>query len=1020
MRDVMRKRTLIGLMLASVVVVPALEAATPPAIVNYQGVLLNAGGGPENGDRDMIFHFYDSSVAGNEILRDKHLLADAKQVSVMTGLFNVPLGTGVIEDGSGVFPDDPYDSLDKVFRGFQAVYLELEVRTGPAGGAGSFETLSPRTRVMSSPYALNAMDAGALNGMSAGTFINTSATAQTKAGSLTIGGALQTGSGLYTAGDLSVSNGIILLGNPGGTITASDLNMSLTAGNADTDSLDLRAGNTADDGQIHLSGDGIIEFRAGNGLFSFVNGNTAAETAALDASGNLQIDGALQTGAGFQMGGDLTVSGDDILFGSAGALVSVTPTNFSLNAGDADTDSLFLTAGNSLDDGRITLVGDGRIELRAGDGVIRFVNGNTSLQTAQLDPSGNFQIAGAVTVSGDDILFGSAGAKVSVNSSALSLTAGDADIDDLYLNAGNSFDDGQIALTGDGAIQMRAGNGAFLFVNGSTGLVTGELDASGDLEIESLGIGAPGSASQPTTVGMESFGAVLTIRTINSMETNLDNDNSTPNEFARWCMNGNCTGSNQLMRLEAATGNLLVNGSVVPNSFDLAEIYLKGEEVGPGDIVRIDPLGRNAVVRSSGAGDHAVLGIVSEKPGIVLGGMPAGVDALERTWGPEVKARYVAEKDGLVHGILHAEPSREAAFSQMRAALAASAKPAGLEQRKRELTSLQDDLDFDSLQAFYARHFVPVALAGRVPVKVDTQYGAIAAGDALAPSPIPGVAMKDDGQGPVIGIALESFTGGRGKVVVFVVRGQGVSAEIIGRTRALAEQVEQRTPEPGTGVQEMSGHLQIVLDKDADDEARLSVFRDGEDDQMDAEVFRVDEDGNVFAKGSFRPNAMDVAELFGLSERAEPGDVLAADPVNPGRFRPAREESDITVIGVVASQPGMLLGSGVDRILASDTALAARLEEARRANDRQAEAKIWRQLESGFVATHAAVAMTGTVSVKADAGYGVIRAGDLLCSSSTPGHAMRSDDARPGTILGKALDPLESGTGLVRILVMLR
>jgi hypothetical protein len=33
---------------------------------------------------------------------------------------------------------------------------------------------------------------------------------------------------------------------------------------------------------------------------------------------------------------------------------------------------------------------------------------------------------------------------------------------------------------------------------------------------------------------------------------------------------------------------------------------------------------------------------------------------------------------------------------------------------------------------------------------------------------------------------------------------------------------------------------------------------------------------------------------------------------------------------------------------------------------------------------------------------------------------MRAFEPKPGTILGKALEPLDSGTGLIRVLVMLR
>lgn len=67
-----------------------------------------------------------------------------------------------------------------------------------------------------------------------------------------------------------------------------------------------------------------------------------------------------------------------------------------------------------------------------------------------------------------------------------------------------------------------------------------------------------------------------------------------------------------------------------------------------------------------------------------------------------------------------------------------------------------------------------------------------------------------------------------------------------------------------------------------------------------------------------------------------------------------------------------------------------------------------------------AVLGSGFAEIKVDAGYGTIRAGDLLSSSATPGHAMRAFTTKPGTIVGKALEPLESGTGTIRVLLMAR
>ena len=54
---------------------------------------------------------------------------------------------------------------------------------------------------------------------------------------------------------------------------------------------------------------------------------------------------------------------------------------------------------------------------------------------------------------------------------------------------------------------------------------------------------------------------------------------------------------------------------------------------------------------------------------------------------------------------------------------------------------------------------VPVALAGRVPVKVTTENGNILPGDYLTTSSTPGVAMKATKSGVVLGQALTSFAG---------------------------------------------------------------------------------------------------------------------------------------------------------------------------------------------------------------------------------------------------------------------
>jgi len=52
---------------------------------------------------------------------------------------------------------------------------------------------------------------------------------------------------------------------------------------------------------------------------------------------------------------------------------------------------------------------------------------------------------------------------------------------------------------------------------------------------------------------------------------------------------------------------------------------------------------------------------------------------------------------------------------------------------------------------------------------------------------------------------------------------------------------------------------------------------------------------------------------------------------------------------------------------------------------------------------------------------GSIAVGDLLVTSDRPGFAMKAGSKTiPGTIVGKALEPLATGSGLIKVLVLLR
>ena len=128
-----------------------------------------------------------------------------------------------------------------------------------------------------------------------------------------------------------------------------------------------------------------------------------------------------------------------------------------------------------------------------------------------------------------------------------------------------------------------------------------------------------------------------------------------------------------------------------------------------------------------------------------------------------------------------------------------------------------------------------------------------------------------------------------------------------------------------------------------------------------------------------------------MSEPVEPGDVLELDPTQPGHYRKSRGPCSTLVAGVVSTDPGVVLGSplptGDSRLVTDDSAL---------------------------------LALLGIVPVKVTEEGGPIQPGDLLVSSSTPGYAMRWDSGEGEAcgLVGKALEPLESGAGVIRVLLM--
>ena len=137
-------------------------------------------------------------------------------------------------------------------------------------------------------------------------------------------------------------------------------------------------------------------------------------------------------------------------------------------------------------------------------------------------------------------------------------------------------------------------------------------------------------------------------------------------------------------------------------------------------------------------------------------------------------------------------------------------------------------------------------------------------------------------------------------------------------------------------------------------------------------------------------NYQDIAEWVPATQDLTPGTVVVLNTEATNTVMPSSTAYDTRVAGVVSAQPGITLG-----IRGSD------MEQ---------------------------VATTGRVLVFVDATKAPINVGDLLVTSDVPGVAMRSEPVeisgrkfhQPGTIIGKALQPLASGRGQILVLLSMQ
>jgi hypothetical protein len=148
--------------------------------------------------------------------------------------------------------------------------------------------------------------------------------------------------------------------------------------------------------------------------------------------------------------------------------------------------------------------------------------------------------------------------------------------------------------------------------------------------------------------------------------------------------------------------------------------------------------------------------------------------------------------------------------------------------------------------------------------------------------------------------------------------------------------------------------------------------------------------GNLTVDGNIAAKYQDVAEWVNSSQALTSGTVVVLDQTRSNQVIASSQSYDTRVAGVISEQPGIALGEGgAGKVL---------------------------------------VATTGRVRIKVDASNGAIHIGDLLVTSDKEGVAMKSQPIniggaqihRPGTLIGKALESLENGTGEMLVLLSLQ
>ena len=148
--------------------------------------------------------------------------------------------------------------------------------------------------------------------------------------------------------------------------------------------------------------------------------------------------------------------------------------------------------------------------------------------------------------------------------------------------------------------------------------------------------------------------------------------------------------------------------------------------------------------------------------------------------------------------------------------------------------------------------------------------------------------------------------------------------------------------------------------------------------------------GNITGAKVIGAVYQDLAEWVPATTDMVPCTVVVLNTDKTNEVMMSSQRYDTSVAGVVSYAPGIILG----------------IEDASKEQ----------------------IATTGRVKVRVDARSAPVKVGDLLVTGDLPGTAMRSEPMeihgrkfhQPGTIIGKALEPLQGGVGEILVLLSMQ